>query len=89
MLNEANRQLDKQKRYELLAKAEAFLLDAQPVIPLTTDATSWMKKPYVKGMYPNPGTMHAWKFVCIEHDTSKWDYGIPSMTDKELPICTK
>ncbi len=89
MLNTANRELDKQKRYELLAKAEAYLLEAQPVIPLTTDATSWMKKPYVKGMYPNPGTMHAWKFVCIERDQSKWDYGIPDMTSKELPVCTK
>jgi oligopeptide transport system substrate-binding protein len=89
MLNAANRELDKQKRYELLAKAEAYLLDAQPVIPLTTDATSWMKKPYVKGMYPNPGTMHAWKFVCIEHDPSKWDYGIPDMTTKDFPVCTK
>ncbi|MDX6695409.1 MAG: oligopeptide transport system substrate-binding protein [Blastocatellia bacterium] len=89
MLNDANRTPDKQKRYELLAKAEAYMLDAQPVIPLTTDATSWMKKPYVKGMYPNPGTMHAWKFVCIEHDPNKWDYGVPDMTSKELPICTK
>ncbi|HEY0385536.1 MAG TPA: peptide ABC transporter substrate-binding protein, partial [Pyrinomonadaceae bacterium] len=90
MLNEANRTADKQKRYELLAKAEAYMLEAQPIIPLTTDATSWMKKPYVKGMYPNPGTMHAWKFVCIEHDPSKWDTGIPSMNPAEpLPICTK
>lgn len=98
MLNEANRSLDPQKRYELLAKAEAYLLEAQPVIPLTTDATNWMKKPYVKGMYPNPGTMHAWKYVCIERDPAKWDYGVPDMTykskdfkerEKELPICTK
>ncbi|HEX8493401.1 MAG TPA: peptide ABC transporter substrate-binding protein [Pyrinomonadaceae bacterium] len=98
MLNEANRTLDPQQRYVLLAKAEAYLLEAQPVIPLTTDATNWMKKPYVKGMYPNPGTMHAWKYVCIERDQSKWDYGVPDMTyksqdfkerEKELPICTK
>ncbi|HEX7997167.1 MAG TPA: peptide ABC transporter substrate-binding protein [Pyrinomonadaceae bacterium] len=99
-LNEANRTLDPQKRYELLAEAEAILIAAQPVIPLQTDATKWMKKPYVKGMYPNPGTMHAWKYVCIEHDTSKWDYGVPKMTydtqsrdfkerEKELPVCSK
>jgi oligopeptide transport system substrate-binding protein len=98
MLNEANRTLEPQKRYELLGKAEAYLIAAQPVIPLTTDATSWMKKPYVRGMYPNPGTMHAWKFVCIERDPEKWDHGVPNMTyqskdfkdrEKELPICTK
>ncbi|HYE14258.1 MAG TPA: peptide ABC transporter substrate-binding protein [Pyrinomonadaceae bacterium] len=72
MLDEANRTLDPAKRYELLAKAEAFLLDAQPVIPIWTPGTNWMKKPYVKGMYANPGTLHAWKYVYIEHDPSKW-----------------
>jgi oligopeptide transport system substrate-binding protein len=79
MLDEANRQLDPHKRYELLAKAEAYMLDAQPVIPLLTTTTNWVKKPYVKGMYPNPQTMHPWKFVYIEHDSSKWDYGVPQM----------
>ncbi len=72
MLDEANHTLDQQKRYELLARAEAFLLDEQPVIPLYTNATNWVKKPYVKGLYPNPGTLHAWKFVYIEHDAAKW-----------------
>jgi ABC-type oligopeptide transport system substrate-binding subunit len=79
LLDEANRQTDQNKRYELLAKAEAMALEAQPVIPLTTNATRWMKKPYVKGMYPNPQTLHAWKYVYIEHDRAKWDYAMPSM----------
>ena len=81
LLDEANQQVDHQKRYELLARAEAMALEAQPVIPLTTNATRWMKKPYVKGMYPNPQTLHAWKFVYIERDPSKWDYGMPSMAE--------
>ncbi|HEV7857171.1 MAG TPA: peptide ABC transporter substrate-binding protein [Pyrinomonadaceae bacterium] len=81
MLDEANRMLDPQKRYELLAKAEAFLLDEQPIMPLATTATNWMKKPYVKGMYPNPGSLHAWKKVYIEPDQSKWDYAVPDMTN--------
>jgi oligopeptide transport system substrate-binding protein len=72
MLDEANRTLDKQKRYELLAKAEKFLLDAQPLIPIETLATNWVKKPYVKGMYPNAGSLFPWKFVYIERDSSKW-----------------
>ena len=71
-LHAANREQDPQKRYQLLAKAEKMLLDAQPIIPLATSSTNWMKKPYVKGMYPNPVTMHAWKFVYIEHDPAKW-----------------
>lgn len=80
MLDDANRTLDPQQRYAKLAKAEAYLIDAQPVIPLYTNATNWMKKPYLKGMYPNPQTLHAWKFVYIEHDMAKWDQGVPDMS---------
>ena len=36
MLDEANRTLDHKKRYELLAKAEAYMLDDQPIIPIDT-----------------------------------------------------
>lgn len=72
LLKEANRQNDPVKRYAMMARAEKMLLDAQPVIPLATSSTNWMKKPYVKGMHPNPVTIHAWKFVYIEHDPGKW-----------------
>ena len=81
IIDEANHTLDPRRRYELLAKAEAYLLEEQPMIPLQSDATNWVKKPYVKGLYPTPGAMHAWKFVYIEHDPAKWDRGMPQMTD--------
>ncbi|HET9526942.1 MAG TPA: peptide ABC transporter substrate-binding protein [Pyrinomonadaceae bacterium] len=80
MLDAANRTLDPKKRYELLAQAEKFLIDAQPMIPIDTAATNWVKKPYVKGMYPNAGSLFPWKYVYIERDPAKWDYGIPSLT---------
>jgi oligopeptide transport system substrate-binding protein len=79
MLDEANRTLDHQKRYELLSKAEAYLIENQPIIPLDTPAVNWLKKPYVKGMYPNPGSLFPWKYIYIERDQSKWDYGTPSL----------
>ena len=81
LLDRANRTTDHQKRYELLAQAEQMLLDAQPVIPLTVPTTRWMKKPYVRGLYPNPVTLHSWKAVYIERDQSKWDYGMPDMSN--------
>jgi oligopeptide transport system substrate-binding protein len=80
MLDEANRTLDHNKRYALLAKAEEYMLEMQPIIPLDTPAVNWLKKPYVKGMYPNPASLFAWKYVYIERDQSKWDYGTPSLT---------
>jgi oligopeptide transport system substrate-binding protein len=77
LLDAANHETDPARRYAKLAEAEKMILDVQPVAPLTTTATNWMKKPYVKGMYANPQTLHAWKFVYIEHDPAKWDADPP------------
>jgi oligopeptide transport system substrate-binding protein len=81
MLDEANRTLDPQARYNLLAQAEKYMLDAQPVIPLDTAAVNWVKKPYVKEMYPNPGSLFAWKYVYLERDQQKWDHTQPSLVE--------
>jgi oligopeptide transport system substrate-binding protein len=82
MLDDANREPDPTKRYEMLARAEFYMLDQQIVIPLTVSGTNWIKKPYVKGMYPNPATMHPWKFVYIERDPNLWDKNVDNiMTD--------
>ncbi len=81
MLDDANAASSPEKRYELLAKAEAYMLEEQPVIPLMTNAVNAMKKPYVRGLEPNPGTMHAWKYVYIEYDRSKWDPSASNMND--------
>lgn len=81
LLETANHTADKQKRYELLAKAEKYMLDAQPTIPLETPSVNWVKKPYVKGLYPNPASLFAWKFVYIERDPAKWDYRTPSLAE--------
>jgi len=79
MLDEANRTLDHTRRYELLARAEAYMLDQQPIIPIDTPSVNWLKKPYVKGMYPNAASLYPWKYVYIERDQSKWDFGTPSL----------
>ena len=82
LLDEANRTIDRQQRYQLLARAEKLLLDVQPVIPLTVGTTRCMKKPYVKGMYPNAAMLHPWKSVYIERDPAKWDYSMPDISER-------
>lgn len=72
LLDKANQTLDPDKRGETLAEAEKLLMSEQPIVPLTTSSTNWLKKPYVKGMYPNALTLHPWKFVYIERDEKKW-----------------
>ncbi len=54
-------------------------MDQLPFVPLTINATNWLKKPYVKGMYPNPGTLIPWKFVYIERDQAKWDKDVENI----------
>jgi oligopeptide transport system substrate-binding protein len=73
LLEQANYELNPTRRYALLAEAEGYMLDQQPIIPLLAQTTNWMKKPYVMGMYPNPITIHSWKHVYIEHNPAKWD----------------
>jgi oligopeptide transport system substrate-binding protein len=79
MLDKANRTLDHNERYKLLAEAEAYLLDAQPIIPIATPSVNFVKKPYVKGMYPNPASLYSWKYIYIERDQAKWDYSTPKL----------
>jgi hypothetical protein len=50
-------------------------------IIIDTASVNWVKKPYVKGMYPNPASLFAWKYVYIERDQAKWDYGTPSLAE--------
>jgi oligopeptide transport system substrate-binding protein len=85
MLDDANKELDPIKRFEILAKAEYFLMKDQPVIPFLTAETNWIKKPYVKGFYPNPGTLHPWKFVYIEQDPNKWDSEVKNVMKNKDP----
>ena len=85
MLDDANNTTDPQKRFEILARAEFYIMQQQIIIPLGTNSTSWMKKPYVKGMYPNPGTLHPWKFVYIDRDPNKWTADMDTIMKEEDP----
>jgi len=78
-LARGNQSSDPDERFRLMAETEEQILEAQPVIPLLTPSTNWMKKPYVKGMYPNPISVFPWKYVYIEHDPTLWDHGAPSL----------
>ena len=79
LIRKANSTRDPERRLEILAEAEYLALADQPVIPLGTQQSNWMKKPYVRGMYPNPGTLHPWKFVWIEKDPAKWERDVANI----------
>ena len=85
MLDDANYTVDVMSRFEKLARAELYISQQQIIIPLGTSGTSWMKKPYIKGMYPNPGTLFPWKFVYIERDAAKWDANVNNIMKASDP----
>ena len=89
MLDEANNTVDLQKRFEILAQAELYVMQQQIIIPLGTNTTSWMKKPYIKGFYPNPGTLEPWKFAYIERDPAKWTTNMNTIMKEDDPVVTE
>lgn len=89
LLDDANNTVDPEKRFEILAKAELFVMQQQIIIPLGTNTTSWMKKPYIKGFYPNPGTLEPWKFAYIERDPEKWTTDMDAVMKEDDPLVTE
>jgi oligopeptide transport system substrate-binding protein len=85
LLDEANSLSDPDERFAKLAEAEFMMMNQQVVVPLSTAGTNWVKKPFVKGLYPNAGTVHAWKFVYIERDPNKWDRDVDNIMETVDP----
>jgi len=85
LVDDANKLTDEQARLEKMAEAEFLVMQQEIILPLGVPGTSWIKKPYVKGMYPNPGTLHAWKFVYIERDPAKWDKDADNILSQKDP----
>jgi hypothetical protein len=56
-----------------------------PAMPLTINATNWVKKPWIKGLYPNSGSLFSWKFVYIERDPAKWDTDVERIMERDDP----
>lgn len=62
----ANLESDPARRFELLARAEAMILEDLPVIPIYYYVTKNMVKPWVEGFHPNVLNVHPLKFIRIE-----------------------
>jgi ABC-type oligopeptide transport system substrate-binding subunit len=65
-LHEANRMLDAATRMKALARCEAYLLRALPVIPLLFYGFAGFQKPYVRGLETNLLDVHPFKYAWID-----------------------
>jgi oligopeptide transport system substrate-binding protein len=66
MLKEANSVADPPTRMKELARCEAYLLRAMPVIPLLFYGFAGFQKPYVRGLGANLLDVHPFKYAWID-----------------------
>ena len=66
LMAEANQQADLQRRYALLAEAEAILLNELPVLPITWGRNMFLIHPDVQGWAPKPLMDQPYKAVRLK-----------------------
>ncbi|KPJ97856.1 MAG: hypothetical protein AMK71_12355, partial [Nitrospira bacterium SG8_35_4] len=66
LIRNAAREQNTDARMDLLEKAEAILIDEQPIIPLYFYVMTILKKPYLKGYYGNAMDLHNYKHAYID-----------------------
>lgn len=65
LLENAAKELNKEKRLELFGKAEAILMEDLPLIPLYIYTHVYLKSPLVQGWYNNIEDYHPLKYVSL------------------------
>jgi oligopeptide transport system substrate-binding protein len=68
MLEQANTEPDPGKRYQMLAEAEKYLLDQQPLIPLSIQVNRFLCKPYLKNFTFNSLGQINWREVYVDRN---------------------
>ena len=66
MSNRANTLADPVARAAVLAQAEAFVLDAAPIIPIYFNTHVYYLSPSVKGWQPTPTDHSDFRYVWLE-----------------------
>ena len=67
LLDEAGRTIDREKRFELLRRAEALMLSELPITPLHYVPLRMLRHPAVKGWHDNLLDLHPWQAVSLEN----------------------
>ena len=70
LVKEAAQELDPNKRYRMLERAEAILLSELPMIPIYSYVSKNMVKPYVRGFYNNMCDEHFVRDMWIDHEST-------------------
>jgi oligopeptide transport system substrate-binding protein len=71
---------NQQKRFVLLKEAEKILAAESPIIPFYFYTRAYLKKPYLKGFWPQYQDHHEWKYFWIDE---RWYKGVPENLEVE------
>jgi oligopeptide transport system substrate-binding protein len=67
LLREAALKADPTERLALFQQAEAILMDALPILPISHYTRNYLLRPEVKGWHPLLLDNHSWKAIHLEH----------------------
>lgn len=70
LLQSASRETSTAKRLDILRQAEGVILEEAPVIPLFTYSKMYLKRPYVRGFYPNLQDIHPQKWISLDNNST-------------------
>jgi oligopeptide transport system substrate-binding protein len=68
LIDDAAKEPDPAQRMQILAEAEAILIDETPIIPMYFYVSKNLVKPYVKGFCNDVQDMHPFTILEIDHD---------------------
>jgi oligopeptide transport system substrate-binding protein len=82
LILKSDSELDQQKRFALMKEAEKILADESPIIPFYFYTRAYLKKPYVKGFWPQFQDHHEWKYMWIDE---RWYKEVPTTDLEDKP----
>ncbi|MGC4375396.1 peptide ABC transporter substrate-binding protein [Fictibacillus sp. Mic-4] len=67
LVNDAKKEADPKKRYEMMLKAEKILMDDQAIVPMFQNGSAYLQKPYVHDIVKHAtGGDYSYKWAYIE-----------------------
>lgn len=82
LILQSDAEQNQEKRFALMKEAEAILAKESPILPFYFYTRAYLKKPYVKGFWPQFQDHHEWKYMWIDE---RWTKGVPTTEVEDQP----
>ena len=82
LIFKSDREQNQVKRFALMKEAEKILAEESPIIPFYFYTRAYLKKPYLKGFWPQYQDHHEWKYMWID---DRWYKEVPTTELEDKP----